>query len=118
MTEAQLYIIFSIAAIIPLLQIALSRFMQPLRIEFANLGFDLLQDPTINDRQRNLINKLLDDAYNWKAAIFLAIFALPVAMIQLIPVMLALSIILRSFEKSKSAIESQFFGYVATAKRI
>jgi len=53
MTEAQLYIIFSIAAIIPLLQIALSRFMQPLRIEFANLGFDLLQDPTINDRQRN-----------------------------------------------------------------
>lgn len=80
MTDTHLYIIFGLIAVFPILQIALKRFMQPIRLEFADLGSEILETEGITEEQEYIINMLLDDAYNWKNAIFLALFTLPVGL--------------------------------------
>lgn len=169
MTEKYFFLIFTLAAVFPVFQIILCKFMHPIRIKLAKIGKELLLDESVSDEQKQFIEHMLDDAYDWRKAVILALFATPVsvyviiskvigadigppnspfsqlrltrrgndfldqymlcmlgsnplasflAMVQILPVMIGLSIVLRGYRRAGSIIEEHVLGYVATAKRL
>ena len=53
------------------------RVMRPIRMQFADEGARLLRSPDIDDGQKELIDKFLDDAFDWKFSIIAFFVFLP-----------------------------------------
>jgi hypothetical protein len=70
-------IAFAVAIGYPLFRALLLRLSQPLRDRFADLGRKLLTDPTINEREKEVISSALDDAFDWRFLAY-ATFRFPV----------------------------------------
>lgn len=47
---------------------ALLKIMQPYRMRLADLGVKLLNSPSLGEDEKNLVDSMLDDAFNWRAA--------------------------------------------------
>lgn len=58
--------------------------MRPVRMRFAELGFELLNTPGISAHEKSLINDLLDDTFKWHLPVILAIIIIPVSVYILI----------------------------------
>lgn len=71
-----IFILIAFAAI-PVAKIVWLRLIQPIRLKFADMGREILEDPKTSPEQREAINTMLDDAYNWQFGIALAAFASP-----------------------------------------
>lgn len=66
----------------PLITSGLARAVQPLRLRMADLGCELLASPHISERDKNVIDGMLADAYRWRTLAEFVVF-LPVYMVQM-----------------------------------
>src|SRR5690349_10988469 len=57
----------------PLLMRWLAEVAQPTRLRMADLGKELLASPYLDEKQKELVDNWLDDAYDWR---FMILFAL------------------------------------------
>lgn len=51
--------------------------MRPIRMRFADEGVRLLKSKKLDDQQKALVDRFLDDAFDWKFAIFAFVAFLP-----------------------------------------
>ena len=68
---------FVALAAIPLLNIAWTKLFDPVRMKFADLGFRLLHDPKLNDKDKERVEQLLDDAFKGHKTVLLALMIWP-----------------------------------------
>ena len=59
----------------PLSLRALASWVHPYRIELAQLGDELLGSPFVSDEDKDNIERVLDDAFNWRVLMLMAVFA-------------------------------------------
>jgi hypothetical protein len=65
---------FVIAAILyPIGMRALARSAQAERLQLAALGDELLSSPTLSEEGKDIIENMLDDAYNWRVMLLLTV---------------------------------------------
>ncbi|QEX24805.1 hypothetical protein FRZ61_47470 [Hypericibacter adhaerens] len=57
----------------PLIMRAIARAVQPSRLEMAALGDELLGSPYVSDDDKNTIEAMLGDAFNWRNMVLLAL---------------------------------------------
>jgi len=62
----------------PFYRWALTALMQPVRLAFADEGVQLLNSPHLPEAEKALVDRYLDDAFDWKFAPFTAITMLPI----------------------------------------
>ena len=70
-------IAFLIGVVYPVAHILWLRVMQPVRLRFADVGIALLDSDTLSERQKQIVEDYLDDAFDWKLSISLAFRFLP-----------------------------------------
>lgn len=62
----------------PVYRFILIKAMQPVRLAFADEGIRLLNSPDIPEDEKEIIDRYLDDAFDWRTAIVLAVGVVPV----------------------------------------
>lgn len=70
-------IAFLIGVTYPVVHILWLRVMQPIRLRFADAGIALLDSDKLSERQKQIVEDYLDDAFDWKLSISLAVRFLP-----------------------------------------
>ncbi|KCZ49902.1 MULTISPECIES: hypothetical protein [unclassified Hyphomonas] len=78
MTDTIGYILLAVLMLVPVAQLLWHRAMRPVRMEFADLGRELLEDETVDEEQAEIINDLLDDAFKWHLPIVLVVMVVPI----------------------------------------
>ena len=78
MTPMHFYILFGCLALVPAFQIIHAKYMQNLRLRLIDLAEDVLTHEATTEAQAETVTTLLDDAFNWKNAIWIAIVTTPI----------------------------------------
>jgi hypothetical protein len=76
MTAKTILISIAIVAVVyPVAMRLLLETAQPMRLKLAALGNELLDEPALSEKQRNLIMGMMDDAWDWRFMLFSLIAA-------------------------------------------